>query len=125
MISYLAIAGGGAAGALLRHGVNQVVTSSLGTSFPWGIFICNIAGSFLMGVLIALFAHMWDAPPAIKLFLTTGCLGAFTTFSTFSLDAITLIERGNFGAAGFYITGSVVLALISLFAGLHIVRIFT
>lgn len=125
MQTILAIAGGGAFGALLRHAMNNIVTHMVGTTFPWGIFAVNIFGSFLMGVLIALFAHIWDPPQAMKAFLTVGLLGAFTTFSTFSMDAITLIERGAIGAAVLYIAGSVLLAIGALYGGMMLVRIFT
>ena len=95
MPTILAIASGGAAGALLRHYLNSAITHILpGSSFPWGIFVINVIGSFLLGILISLFAHFWEPPQAIKAFLTVGMLGAFTTFSTFSLDTVLLIERG-------------------------------
>lgn len=119
MQTILAIAAGGAIGAVLRHGVNGLFPAG---GFPWGIFACNVAGSFAMGVLIALFAHGVEAPPPVKAFLTVGILGAFTTFSTFSLDAVLLWERGAWAQAGFYTLGSVMLAIGGLVAGMMIVR---
>ena len=119
----LAIASGGAAGALLRHYLNSAITHILpGSSFPWGIFVINVIGSFLMGILISLFAHFWEPPQAIKAFLTVGMLGAFTTFSTFSLDTVLLIERGAWVSAAIYTGGSVILAIISLYGGMIAIR---
>lgn len=124
MQTVIAIAAGGAIGAVMRHFLNGGLMHALGTGFPYGIFTANILGSFLMGVFISAFAHFWEPSQAMKAFLTVGMLGAFTTFSTFSLDAVTLIERGNYGTAAFYIMGSVVLAISGLFAGMALVRMF-
>ncbi|MBI1256741.1 MAG: fluoride efflux transporter CrcB [Chloroflexi bacterium] len=118
----LAIAAGGAVGAVLRHFLNSGVAHILGTGFPWGIFVANILGSFVMGCMITGFAFVYEPPQLARAFLTVGMLGAFTTFSTFSLDAVTLIQRGDMLAAGFYIVGSVVLALAGLFSGMALVR---
>lgn len=117
-----AIAAGGALGAVLRHFLNSGLAHLLGTGFPWGIFAINVLGSFLMGCLITWFALVLDPPQVVKAFLTVGLLGAFTTFSTFSLDAVTLFERGAVMAAALYIAGSVVLALGGLVAGMTLVR---
>ena len=118
----LAIAAGGAIGAVSRHILNNGAALLWGTAFPWGIFIANILGSFLMGCLISYFALMNDPSHTLKAFLTVGILGAFTTFSTFSLDAVSLIEKGAFLSAMIYILGSVTLAIIGLFAGMSIIR---
>ena len=121
----LAIAAGGAVGAVLRHYLNSFAATLLGTGFPYGIFAANILGSFLMGVLIVYFALAGEGTQTMKAsFLTVGLLGAFTTFSTFSLDAALMIERGQLITAGFYIGGSVVLAIGGLFLGMAITRIF-
>ncbi len=120
-----AIATGGALGAVLRHGVNVGLARLLGVGFPWGTLTVNIAGSFIMGLLIAVFAHLWSAPHEIKAFLTVGFLGGLTTFSAFSLDAVTLWERGEGLTAGLYVAGSVIFSLAALFAGLFIVRTFS
>ncbi|MBU0859700.1 MAG: fluoride efflux transporter CrcB [Alphaproteobacteria bacterium] len=121
MQTILAIAAGGALGAVLRHGVNSLFAGP----FPWGIMLCNVAGSFAMGVLIALFANVWDVPPAVKAFMTVGLLGGFTTFSTFSMDAVLLWERGAIAQAAFYTLGSVTLSIAGLVAGLMMVRTLT
>ncbi|HIF25432.1 MAG TPA: fluoride efflux transporter CrcB [Micavibrio sp.] len=121
----LAIAAGGAVGAVLRHYLNSFAAALLGTGFPYGIFAANILGSFLMGVLIVYFALAGEGTQTMKAsFLTVGLLGAFTTFSTFSLDAALMIERGQLITAGLYIGGSVVLAIGGLFLGMAITRIF-
>ena len=121
----LAIAAGGALGAVLRHFLNSFAASVMGTGFPYGIFAANIIGSFLMGVLIVYFALAGEGTQTLKAsFLTVGLLGAFTTFSTFSLDAALMIERGQFLTAGLYIGGCVVLAIGGLFLGMAITRMF-
>lgn len=121
----LAIAAGGAVGAVLRHYLNSFAATLLGTGFPYGIFAANILGSFLMGVLIVYFALAGEGTQTMKAsFLTVGVLGAFTTFSTFSLDAALMIERGQLITAGLYIGGSVVLAIGGLFLGMAITRMF-
>lgn len=120
----LAIAGGGAVGALLRHFVNSAASVLVGGGFPWGIFVINVIGSFMMGLLVSLFAHVWEPPQEIKAFLTIGVLGAFTTFSSFSLDAVMLTERGLWAAAAFYTAGSVFFAITGLCAGMAVVRVF-
>lgn len=123
MISTIAsIAAGGAIGALARHGVNLSAVAILGHGFPWGTMIVNIAGSFFMGIMIAVLGHIWHPPEALRLFLVTGFLGAFTTFSAFSLDAVTLWERGEILQAGLYTATSVTLSIAALIAGLLITR---
>ncbi len=120
----LAIAAGGAAGAVMRHFANNAIMHQVTSGFPYGILSINVIGSLLMGVMVGLFAHVWQPPAEIKAFLTVGVLGAFTTFSTFSLDVVTLYERGAVLAAAAYITASVILSIAGLFAGLLLVRHF-
>lgn len=123
MISTIAAIGtGGALGAIMRHGVNVGAVQIFGHGFPAGTLIVNVLGSFIMGVLIALFAHNYSPSQEVKLFLTTGMLGAFTTFSAFSLDVVTLFERGDVALAGGYAAASVILSILGLFAGLILVR---
>lgn len=124
MQTILAIAAGGATGAVMRHGLNSSLTHFLGTGFPYGILAVNVLGSFLMGVLVSVFAHFWEPSQGVKAFLTVGMLGAFTTFSAFSLDAVTLLGRGAYGTAVFYMAGSVVFAVAALFGGMILVRMF-
>ena len=123
MISTIAaIAAGGATGAVLRHGVNVLTFKITGDGFPWGTLGVNVIGSFVMGALIVVFAHLWQPPQEIKALLVTGLLGAFTTFSTFSLDVATLYERGALIEAGGYILASVVLSVGALFVAMALTR---
>ena len=122
MIGFLAIATGGAIGALERYGLNIGAVKLVGTGFPYGTLAVNIVGSFVMGALIAIFANAWQPSETVKLFLITGFLGAFTTFSTFSLDAVVLFERGALLASAVYIAASVCLSIAALFAGLWLIR---
>lgn len=118
----LAIAAGGAFGAVARHFVNNQITHWLGDGFPWGILIANVAGSFAMGVLAESLALVWSPSQELRAFLVVGMLGAFTTFSTFSLQVVLLYERGQMMLAAGYAVSSVVLAVGGLFAGLALVR---
>jgi fluoride exporter len=118
----LVIAVGGAVGAVARHLVNVQAAALMGFGFPWGTLTVNILGSFLMGVLVETSALVWSPDPALRAMLAVGVLGAFTTFSTFSLDAIVLYERGQLALAAGYIVASVVLSIGGLFAGLAVIR---
>lgn len=120
----LAIAAGGAFGAVARHFVNNQITHWLGDGFPWGILVANVAGSFAMGVLAESMALFWSPSQELRAFLIVGGLGAFTTFSTFSLQVALLYERGQMMLAAGYIISSVTLAVGGLFAGLALVRAF-
>ncbi len=123
MISTIAMVGaGGAIGAIARYGVNVGSVHLFGHGFPWGTVIVNVIGSFLMGVLIAKFAMMDNISNDMKTMLTTGVLGAFTTFSTFSLDFVTLWERGEMVQAFGYMAVSVVLSILALFFALWVMR---
>jgi fluoride exporter len=124
MLSYLLVFFGGGVGAALRHGVNLAAARVAGGDFPWGILIVNVTGSLLMGVLAGLLAFKDGASLSqqARLFLATGVLGGYTTFSAFSLDTALLIERGATGQAAGYVLGSVLLSVLALFAGLWLVR---
>jgi fluoride exporter len=117
-MGYLIVFLGGGLGAALRHGVNLAAARFAGTGFPYGTLFINVAGSLAMGLLVEYFALKAGLPQRWRLFLTTGILGGFTTFSAFSLEAALLYERG----AAIYVVASVVLAIGALFAGLAIVR---
>ncbi len=116
----LQIALGGALGASARYLTGVAAARVLGKGFPWGTLIVNIAGSFLMGVLVVVLAH-YSANRFAPL-LMTGVLGGFTTFSAFSLDAVTLYERGELTLAAGYIAVSVIVSIAALFAGLLLAR---
>src|ERR687895_2052593 len=109
---------GGGIGAALRHGVNLGAARWLGVGFPFGTLIVNVTGSLVMGLIAGYFAFKSDASQHWRLFLTTGILGGFTTFSAFSLDAALLYERGNLGLAALYVLASVLLSITGLFLGL-------
>jgi len=124
-MGYVIVFLGGGLGAALRHGVNLAAASLLGTRFPYSTLFANVTGSFVMGLLIAYFAFKDGGGQHWKLFLTTGVLGGYTTFSAFSLETALLYERGELGLAAFYVIASVVLAIAGLFAGLFLVRQFS
>jgi CrcB protein len=115
---------GGGLGSTLRHVVNIAASKLLGIGFPYGTLTVNIVGSFIMGVLAAIFALAVEPSQHWRLFLTTGVLGGFTTFSAFSLDTALLIERGKTGEAVLYAAVSVGVSLLALFLGLALIRSF-
>jgi CrcB protein len=118
----LAVAAGGSAGSVARYLVGIAAGRLFGMSFPWGTLIINIVGSFALGALAEAFALRWDASPAVRAFLTIGICGGFTTFSTFSLDTVYLMNRGEMALSAAYVAASVMLSVGALFAGLHAVR---
>ena len=122
MFSYLIIFLGAGVGGAMRHGVNVAVTRAFGTGFPLGIMAINVIGCLAMGLIAGWFALRGQASQEWRLFLTTGVLGGFTTFSAFSLDAAVLYERGHLGLAALYVAGSVALSLTAMFLGLWAVR---
>jgi CrcB protein len=118
----IAVAVGGAIGSVARYLAGIGSGKLLGLAFPWGTLMINITGSFLIGVFVESFALKWDVPQVARVFLTVGICGGFTTFSTFSLDAYLLMDRGEFWPAAAYMVGSVVMSVAALFAGLHLIR---
>lgn len=122
---WLAVGAGGAIGAMARHGVSRTAMHLLGPNFPWGTLAANIMGSFAMGLIIVWLAHREPATPALRAFLTVGMLGAFTTFSTFSLDVVTLYRDRTLMIAGAYLLASVILSVGALLGGLALGRQFT
>jgi CrcB protein len=123
-MGFLIVFVGGGIGAALRHGFNLAFARLLGTAFPYATLFENVTGSLVMGLLVAYFAFKGAIPHHWQLFLTTGILGGYTTFSTFSLDTALLYERGQFGLAALYVLLSVALSIGGLFAGLAVVRNF-
>jgi CrcB protein len=119
---YLIVFLGAGIGGALRHGVNVVAVRLFGFGFPFGTLIVNVAGSFLMGLLAGYFAFRPGIAQHMRLFLTTGLLGGFTTFSAFSLDAALLVERHSYGLAAGYMIGSVAASVSALFFGLGLFR---
>ena len=117
-----AVACGGALGAMGRHLISGQVMRWAGGGFPRGTMTVNVAGSFLLGLLVEYLAQRWPATQEIRGFLVVGVLGGFTTFSAFSLDAVLLLERGSLTPAFAYIGGNVLLSIGGMFAGLLLFR---
>ena len=122
LITIIAIALGGALGAVLRYVLGNQISIIFGTNFPFSILIINIIGSFLMGMAIESFHLFSISSEPMQKFLTVGILGAFTTFSTFSLDAIDLITKNRVSDAFIYIFASVILAVGFLFLGIQLIK---
>ena len=119
---YLIVFLGAGLGGALRHGVNIGSARLFGLSFPLGTLIVNVLGSFLMGLCAGYFARRTGMDQQVRLFLTTGILGGFTTFSAFSLDTMLLVERHAYGLAAGYALGSVIASVSALFVALALFR---
>ena len=122
MMGYLVVFVGAGIGGAIRHGMNIWVARLLGTHFPWHTFLINILGSLVMGMVAGYFALRGHAVGHMRLFLATGILGGFTTFSAFSLDAVLLWERHEQLLAALYVGGSVLGALAGLVVGHWLMR---
>ncbi|MBU1306220.1 MAG: fluoride efflux transporter CrcB [Alphaproteobacteria bacterium] len=123
MFPFVLVGAGGALGAMSRYGLSVLIGRLWPTEFPLATLSINIIGSVLMGVLIGLLSRFMPPQQAeLRLFLAVGALGGFTTFSSFSLDTIVLIERGDIIQAGAYVLLSVVVCLIGLYLGLLVTR---
>jgi len=118
----LAIAAGGACGAVARYALMTLVSALTTAAFPYGTLLVNIVGSFFMGIFVEYSALSWSPSPEMRAFITVGCLGALTTFSTFSLDAVTLLQRQSYLAFSGYIVFSVALSILAFLAGLYIIK---
>lgn len=124
MTNLLLVAAGGAIGASLRHLSGMIVLRVMGAGFPWGTLFVNVLGSFIMGLFIAWMIGKSGVSNEMRLFIATGILGGFTTFSAFSLDVANMIERGAVSAAFAYIAASVIISLAAIFIGLWFGRSF-
>ncbi|GBF27019.1 putative fluoride ion transporter CrcB [bacterium MnTg02] len=122
MKSLLLAAAGGAIGAAGRYVVGVSAFRLFGPAFPWGTFIVNVTGCFAMGILIESLALKYSVSNEVRTFLATGILGGFTTFSAFALDFAVLLERKSAGISIIYLTSSVCLSVLALFAGLVVAR---
>lgn len=122
MKALLAVAGGGALGAVARYLTYVAAGHVLGAAFPYGTLIVNVAGSFAIGALTEIMALVWSPSTEIRLFLVVGFLGAFTTFSTFSLDFVVLYERGRLLLCALYVGVSVIASIGALFLGMWVLR---
>lgn len=120
MIFY--VAAGGAIGAVSRFGVEKAAFALLGHGFPYGTLFVNVTGSFLLGAVIEVSALAWSPSPEIRAMVVVGLLGAFTTFSTFSLDVVTMLNRGETAPALLYLAVSVLASIGALWAGMTVLR---
>jgi len=119
----LMVAMGGAIGSSMRYLVGVWATRLFGFNFPWGTMIVNILGSFIMGVLVSLLALRFSVGNEVRAFLAVGLLGGFTTFSSFTLDAVYLLEKKQYSHALSYMSVSVIGGLLALFLGLYLARL--
>jgi CrcB protein len=123
MNPYLLVAVGGALGSVARYGVGVLIGTAWKSSFPLGTLLINIIGSLVMGLFIGWLVRTTPAWQAdARLFVAVGVLGGFTTFSSFSLDAISMLERGEVGPAGLYVLVSVLVGIAALYGGLLLMR---
>jgi CrcB protein len=122
-MTYLAIALGGAIGALSRFGLMNLVASMLGNRLPWGTLLVNISGSLLIGILFVLVSEKMLLSADARALLIVGFLGAFTTFSTFSLDTILLIQQGWLAQAMAYMLASVMICVLATWLGMALARL--
>lgn len=118
------VALGGACGAVSRYFLGNIVGRSLGSVLPYGTFIINIVGCFCMGVLMTLIMERQLLPASARLLLCVGFLGGFTTFSSFGIEALSLLTSGRLCAALAYVGGSVLLGLVAAFGGVQLARLF-
>lgn len=125
MKTILAIALGGALGALARYGLGAAVTQRTGAGFPWGTFVVNITGAFVLGLLFVVFTERFEVAEWLRAGITVGFLGAYTTFSTLALDSVLLAEDSRLMAAVGNAFGSMVAGLAAVTAGLALGRLFT
>lgn len=116
----LLVAGGGALGAASRYLVGYWALTLLGPGFPWGTLLVNVSGSFLIGVVLGL-VEIGALPASARPFLAVGVLGGYTTFSSFSYEALLLTQEGDYASALFYSLGQVALGLAAVYAGLFLV----
>ena len=122
MKTVIAIALGGAVGAVARYFISRWLIVALGDGFPWGTLTVNVVGCFVLGVLVEITALLWSPSEEYRAFLTIGLLGALTTFSAFSLDIVVLQERGETLLAVIYVALSVSGSIVAIFAGMSLTR---
>jgi len=122
MTNILLAALGGAIGSVLRYLVGVFTVRWFGPSFPWGTLTVNIVGSFIIGLTVEMIARRFNASMELRVFIVTGIIGGFTTWSSFSLDTMVLFERGAIAAAAAYVIGSLVVSFAAVFAGLALGR---
>ena len=124
MALIISIFAGGGLGALLRYGVISNISKILPSTFPYGTLTVNILGALLIGIAYSLLSQKISISENLKLFITVGFLGGFTTFSTFNLDFFQLIESSKIAAAMFYALGTFITTIIGFYAGYSVIRLF-
>ncbi len=122
MLNIALVATGGAIGSVFRYLVGVWSVRLAGPNFPWGTLAVNVVGSFMIGLLVELVARRLNASMEMRLFLVSGVLGGFTTFSSFALDAASLLERGATGLSIVYVLASLIVSIAAVFAGLALGR---
>lgn len=122
METIIGVAVAGALGALARYGLGGLMSQRLPTVFPWDTLVINVSGSFVLGFLFVLLTERWNVPPTLRTAITIGFLGAYTTFSTFSLETVRLLEDGSYGLAMLNVGTSLILGLAAAWLGLTIGR---
>jgi CrcB protein len=120
--TFWAVAFGAALGGVARYYLASAIQQRVGPTFPWGTLVINVSGSLLLGVLMRYALATPSVSAELRVFLTTGFCGGYTTFSTYSYETATLLEDGQYGRAGTYALASVVLALVATFAGFVLAR---
>ncbi len=122
MLNIVLVALGGAIGSVARYLVGLWGVRLAGPNFPWGTLTVNVVGAFLIGLMVEMVARRFDASAEMRVFIVTGILGGFTTWSSFTLDAVVLFERGDMGLAALYLGASLVVSFAAIFAGLALGR---
>ena len=123
MISFIAVFVGGGLGSCLRYLLKIFADKNIRSDFPCATFVANIAGCLLIGIVMALFQHKFKAVPEhIRLFLTVGILGGFTTFSTFGFEAVELMRKGSAEMSLIYVFASVIIGLAAVFIGFSLIK---
>ncbi len=122
MLNILLVAVGGAIGSVARYLVGLGATRLAGPNFPFGTLTVNIAGAFAIGLLVEMIARRFDASAEMRVFIVTGILGGFTTWSSFTLDTMMLFERGEIGLSALYLLASLLVSFAAVFAGLALGR---
>lgn len=122
MLNIVLVAIGGAIGSVARYLVGVWGVKLAGPNFPWGTITVNVVGAFLIGLMVEMVARRFDASSEVRVFIVTGIIGGFTTWSSFTLDAVVLFERGDMGLAAVYLLASLVVSFAAIFAGLALGR---
>lgn len=122
MLNIALVAIGGAIGSVARYLVGVWGVKLAGPNFPWGTITVNVVGAFLIGLMVEMIARRFDASSEVRVFIVTGILGGFTTWSSFTLDAVVLFERGDLGLAAVYLLASLIVSFAAIFAGLALGR---